>query len=358
MGLEHLVVSQVRIIEHTELAPSPGLNLVFGPNASGKTSLLEAIDLLSRGRSFRTRRMESLLTWGAAQLRVVGRIACESGPSIAIGIEKSRQNSQLRVAGRDAALSDLAAALPVQTLHPESHRLIEGSPGERRAFIDWGVFHVEPRFIEFWRRYHRALRQRNVALRAQKGAAQIEAWHGKLSEAADAIDRYRRAYCEALVPRARQYAQRLLGNEDLRLVYRRGWRDDTDLAIVLTETLRRDRQQGYTQAGPQRAELRVHFNDQPAAEAASRGQQKLLAAVLRLTQMELLLDRTGRSGVFLVDDLPSELDEDHRAALLTALKALNAQVFVTAIEPERLNISLWAQRKLFHVKQGRLEEVV
>lgn len=357
MGLERLTIQHVRNIERAEIRPSPGLNVIVGHNAAGKTSLLEAIDLLSRGRSFRSNKLSSLMTYGAASLLVAGKTR-SSGTAVTLGLEKSRTGARLRLQGRTASsVADLAAVLPVQIIHPESHALIGGSPAYRRAFIDWGVFHASTDYLRCWRRYQRALTQRNTLLRRKESAALVGAWDKEVGEAGGLIDEYRQDYLNCLEPIAMEASRSLLEEERLELSYRRGWPDGEDLEESLAAALAQDSARGYTGPGPHRAELRIRLSGHLASEAASRGQQKLLAAALRLAQTRVHADQTGNPCAFLVDDISAELDAQHRRVLLEALAQLNTQVFLTVLDPEQLGELPWAEQQMFHVKHGEVSEL-
>jgi DNA replication and repair protein RecF len=359
MLIEQLRIEHFRNIQHAEIEPGPGLNLITGLNAAGKTSLLEAIDCLSRGRSFRTRKTRSLLSHGRDRCVLVARLRTAMGSGVVLGMERSPQQTRMRMNGRAVdSVAEFAAALPVLCMHPQSHALIEGGPAYRRGFLDWGVFHVEPGFLGSWQRYQRALRQRNRSLRDPEARRMIPAWDRELSEAAAAIDRARGAYMEEYRPMLARCVDRLLPTGDLELRYERGWPVDRELATVLQGDCEGDRRQGHTRSGPHRADLRIRLRGHPAAEVASRGQQKLIVAAMLLAQIEQFARHRGESCAFLVDDLPSELDAVYRGRFMDALAGLEVQVFVTAIEAGGFALGDWSARKVFHVKQGCVEELV
>ncbi len=359
MGLIRLTIQHVRIIEHAELVPSDSLNLIFGQNASGKTSLLEAIDFLSRARTFRSSQLDTLLTRGRASVLVAGKVRQDSAGVIPIGIEKSRQETRARVYGRAVrAVAELAKVLPVLVLHPESHELVTGGPGVRRAFLDWGGFHGVEGFLEAWQRYQRILQQRNAALRQRSHPRLISAWDEELVEAAERIDAGRREQLESLKRPVKDVVEELLEGQRLELDYRAGWPGGSSYAEALASGLEKDRELGYTQVGPHRGELRVSLEGAPVGKLASRGQQKIVVAALTLAQGRLLRERAGKTPVLLVDDLPSELDSVFRQRLVGALAGTRAQVFITAIEPEALDLSAWREHKMFHVKHGQVKELI
>src|ERR1700694_1340917 len=175
LTLTELAVTGLRCIEHAELEIPPGLTLVCGDNGSGKTSLLEAIFLLGRGRSFRTRNSERLIQRGQDHRRVIGRVTSASGPTQALGFEVTREGTSARIGGRPAqSLAELSQAFPVQVIEPGVHKLVEEGGYRRRRWMDWAVFHVAPHFVDTWVQYTRALKQRNAALQVQ--ARQARSW--------------------------------------------------------------------------------------------------------------------------------------------------------------------------------------
>lgn len=352
MALTRLTVTGLRCFENAALEPAPGLNLVTGPNASGKTSLLEAIFLLGRGRSFRTARREAMIREGAERLQVVGRL----GDARVLGMEVTRGGWTARLAGESVTqLAQLAGVLPVQLMDPEVHRLVQEGPGERRRYLDWATFHVKPGFLDVWRKYQRALRQRNAALKARRGLATIEVWEQALAENGHLLDQLRRETVAELAEPVNQAAQHLLGAE-LRLEYRSGQAADQDLAEALAVHRERDLRAGMTQVGPHRADLSLTLDDHRARGWVSRGQQKLVAAAMVLGQARLLAPRWGGRGILLVDDPAAELDRERCEKLLALISQLPFQVFITALDSQGLP-GLEAART-FHVEQGRFTEVV
>jgi len=185
MSLAEIAVSNLRCVEHAELALHPGHNLIWGGNGSGKTSLLEAIFLLGRGRSFRTRNSERLIGHGKERLVVFGRTA--GALEQTLGIQVSRAGGTLARIGGTAtgSLAELSQAFAVQVIDPGVHKLVEEGGHRRRRWMDWAVFHVEPQFVDTWVRYTRTLRQRNAALKIQP--AQASAWDPELARLGELI---------------------------------------------------------------------------------------------------------------------------------------------------------------------------
>jgi DNA replication and repair protein RecF len=352
MGLNRLQVSGFRCFEHAELEPGPGVNLITGANASGKTSLLEAIFLLGRGRSFRSARRDALIREGGDLLRTIGRLT----DGRTVGFEVSRSGWSARAGGEPVKqLTELAGVMAVQLMDPEIHRLVQEGPGERRRYLDWATFHVKPGFLDAWRNYQRALRQRNAALKAGERDLMIEPWERALAEEGRLLDRYREETLVALREPVNEVARILLGAE-LRMEYRQGHAGGQDLADALSAHRSRDRRAGMTQVGPHRADIGLALDGHKARGWVSRGQQKLLAAAMVLGQARLLAPQWGDRGILLVDDPAAELDRERCRILLELIGQTPFQVFLTSLDVESL--PGLSPARVFHVEQGTLAAVV
>jgi DNA replication and repair protein RecF len=357
MSLDRLGIEDFRCIQHAELALHERSNVISGANASGKTSLLEALFVLGRGRSFRTARTETLIRTGTVALQLTGRLR-RDGSSRPLGLRFSKDGIEARFAGRPVAgLAELATLLPAQAIDPEVHRLIEGGPQERRRFLDWGVFHVEPTFVDHWRRYQRALRQRNAALRAGQGVQAVRAWDPELIESGLQVAASRSRYLESLAPAVATTAQRLLG-EPLELALLQGWAADRALAEALEASWPRDVERGLTHSGPHRADLSVRFAGAPARDRVSRGQQKLAASALLLGQLRCDAEQGSSVAALLVDDPAAELDAGNLERLLSEVVDLPAQLFVTALDPKNPALSRLPEGHRFHVEHGAVTRLI
>ena len=352
MALARLEVDEFRCIERARLAFDPHYNLFVGPNASGKTSLLEAVFFLGRGRSFRTRRLDRLVRQGQEGFRIVGWVEA-AGLTTVLGIGGSRQTTEIRIGGAPATgAAELAHHFPPQIIDPEVHKLLEEGPQRRRRFLDWGVFHVEPGFLEAWQRYHRALRQRNAALKPGADARLSSAWDPELIAAGERLDGMRRSYLALLTPTLAAYGRRLLGL-DVTLTYQAGWAQGESFAEALARSAERDRRYGITHVGVHRGDVGVRVEGHVARERVSRGQQKLLAAALTLAQLAVQEARAPGSGALLLDDPAAELDGERLGLLLALVRELNVQLFVTALRPDLPGLG--HPGAMFHVEHGRVE---
>ena len=359
MGLKSLDICDFRNIRQTSLSFSPGLNLITGENAAGKTSLLEAIYYLGRVRSFRTHHANQPIRDGQGAFRLVGRLLQQGGRAVPIGIERQITGLQVHLDGQVVRrLSDLAGSFPVQALSGDTSTILNGGPRYRRQTLDWALFHVEQAYRDIWQRYTRSLRQRNAALRAHMPMNQITTWDAELLETAEQIHYFRRLYFESLLPQLEGEARLLLPDLDLRLSYLPGWPVEASLSAALGWSLDKDRAMGITQCGPHRADFKLTVNGKPVQSHCSRGQQKAVIVAFMLAQVRCQQDRGSIMGAFLLDDLGSELDARHQARVLEALRKLGVQVFVTAIGGGPGDLSCWPDMKRFHVERGEIQEVV
>ncbi|WP_028116965.1 DNA replication/repair protein RecF [Ferrimonas senticii] len=351
--IETLQLANFRNIQAGRVSPAAGLNLIYGANGSGKTSVLEAIWFLSVGRSFRSHLTQRVIQHQQPHFTLFSQLS--SGDRIGIQRERSGDHHQLRVNGEPAKrLAELAALLPLQLISPESFSLLLDGPQARREFIDWGAFHSDPQFMLVWSRFRRLLKQRNQLLRQQAPARQISIWDQQLVQYGQWLTDARKRWVNSLNEALEGIINQFLPDVPIRVSFSQGWDSKTELQQVYSAGLQRDLQLGYTVSGPHKADLRLRVDNLPAQDGLSRGQQKLLVCALKIAQGLVLSQQQQRQCVFLVDDLASELDQQRRTLLLEQLQQTGSQVFVTAIEPEQLAMIPWDKR--FHVEQGRITE--
>lgn len=354
MPLVSLELHNIRVYERVQIEPSPHLNLISGANASGKTTLLEAIHLLGTGRSFRTSQTEQLRRNGSSDLDVVGKLYEEGGETVRLGLVYSTDGRRASINGLEQKqASTLALHLPLQIISPDTHYDFQQNAKHRRSVLDWSMFHVEQDFSGLWARYQRILHQRNAAL---KDRGQIKArhiWDGELVETGEKLHAARARLTAQLLPHYQACCQQLLGEKHrVDLVLESGWDSEAGFGESLRQDRSRDIARGFTHSGPQRADLQITLNTQASKMGASHGQYKILVIALRLAQIRYLLESRNRSCCLLIDDLAAELDPEHRARLTRLLASLPVQVFVTATESSLIDRESWSSHKTFHVEHG------
>lgn len=358
MQVTRLDIRHLRRFGDVSLEPAPGLNLLVGDNGVGKTSVIEALHLMAYGRSFRGRVREGLVQAGADALEVYVQWDEPRPDAVRVrraGLRHTGSDWTGRLDGAAVAqIGELCAALAVVTFEPGSHELVHGGSEVRRRFLDWGLFHVEPAFLRPWRRYARALKQRNMLLKQRVRDAQLDAWDAELGETGEELTEQRRRYVESLAPGFAAVAGELAPSlGPATLAYLPGWkRDEYSLADALLIARDRDLASGHTSVGPHRADWRPAFAAIPGRDALSRGQAKLAALSALLAQADFHAEVTGQQPVFALDDLASELDRHHQRRVLQRLADRGSQVFVSGTDIPAAIGELGLEPRVFHVEQG------
>lgn len=351
MLVKSFSINNLRNIVSTHLELDPCLNCFIGGNGAGKTSVLEALAVLSKGRSFRSGQVSSLIGPESKHFQVVTKIESQDGQAHQLGMERGSDYWTARHNGHDVSqLSELTELLPHVLLAPSSHTLVSGPPDGRRKYLDWGVFHVEHDFLMLWRRYARALKQRNAALR-QSNAIMVESLEPQLIRLGEQLHVSRQRHADHLSDMLQEklplFNRTLKG---LKLSYRKGWAGDS-LAEALELSTARDMERGSTGPGPHKADLYLTLDGSAAKERLSRGEQKALTAAMIMAQAQLICE-SGEKPLLLLDDLSSELDESHLARVLHAGLELGVQIWLTGTELAPAIGSCKSSFTVFHVEHG------
>jgi DNA replication and repair protein RecF len=348
MAILDLEITNFRCFQHEVIEFDEVASFFAGPNGAGKTSILEAIYLLSCGRSFRVNDRRNLCSYGARTFTIRSNVTTGASQ---LQLELSYGDGALQVKVADTksrGFADIASLMPVRVIDSSSHLLVEGPPVERRRFIDWGVFHVEPDYVKSWRAFQRSLKQRNAALKAHASEEEIEAWDEEFCRLAERVSSFRHSYLRGSIPYLAEAALELVGRR-LDLQFRSGWTGDS-LELALRVNRRKDAIREVTTSGPHRADLMLLFDGRSAAETLSRGQQKMLAAALILGQIRYAASFEGPVNMLLIDDPAAELDADNLEKLNNFIGHTPAQLILTHVKPRT--------QRLFHVEQGHVRAVV
>lgn len=356
MCIIRLDINNVRNIHSQTIYPSPRFNFIYGRNASGKSALIEAIHILGRAKSFRTASIKSVICFNQEHLTVSGQVQHHNSPVFQLGIQLDGKDIEIRInQQRSLKRSDLAYGLPLQIIHPKSFDLLDASAQIRREFMDWGIFNEDHRFLEEWRKYKKALVQRNTILKL-RAIDQLDVWNNELVKYGTIVNTYRQNYIQKLKPILFDMLARFISlhNVDIGLIS--GWDTSTSLEQSLYEDRGKDIRDGFTHSGPHRDDFLLTINNKVARDVVSRGQLKLLVICLKLAQIEYLFKEKGITSCILLDDFAAELDKPTRANVLIFLNNLNSQVFITATEKQEfgdvINIEDF---KMFHVEQGEIK---
>ncbi|TQV82718.1 DNA replication/repair protein RecF [Exilibacterium tricleocarpae] len=361
MTLKRLSVTNLRNLSAVEIQPGHRVNFIYGANGSGKTSLLEAISILGMGRSFRSHKLRPVIRRGADIMTVFGKLG-EGQQDIPVGVQRAISGqATIKVDGVQVnSAAKLAENLPLQLIDSQSFLLLEGAPKVRRQFLDWLVFHVKPNFLLAWKGAQQCIKHRNSLLRRDRiDPLLLAPWDKELAGYSQTVDSLRRECFDSLLETFDHLISEFVPVDGLKLSYYRGWEHATDYLEYLSHHREKDRLLGYTGSGPHRADIKIRIGQDNAAQVLSRGQQKLLVCALRIAQGLVFSKLSQRQCVFLIDDLPAELDSTHRTLLAKWLDQIGCQVFVTGVEKEVL-LESWPQtltedeRTVFHVEQGQV----
>ena len=357
--IEQLNACSIRNLGEFSIHPSPKLNFFYGPNASGKTSILESIYLLSRIKSFRSKRINDVISRGDNKLQVYAR-GTNQGVPFSVGVEKGHGVTRIKFDGESIqTASEQAKLLPVYILTPDHYILFTGTPKDRRHWLDWSMFHVEQEYMVVWKNYHRALRHRNALLKSERSTnpSEITGWERLMGEEAVKIDDMRNKYISDLNKLLNEkHAPHVLSGA-VKINYLNENYAGQNLSDLLAVGRNEDEKRGYTNLGPHRADISFNYEDYNVARHLSRGQTKLFSAALVSSQVDKLKE-LGKDAMVLVDDLDAELDQDSSRKILALLLANNAQTFVSSLaRPEWLGQEN-ELNSMFHVKHGKIQKMV
>lgn len=397
--IERLQISHLRNLTQINLAPAT-CNVIIGANGSGKTSLLEAVFLLSRGKSFRHHQPKRYIQHHQSATTVYAKLH----DNTTLAIQKQADATTVLRLNQATVYNQsiLTEQLPTLLIDPSTMDMLEQGSASRRQLLDWLVFHMKQGFHPQWVAYQRLLKQRNSLLKQRSHLshvqlAELKSWDKGIASHAALIHHYREAIFEAWQPYFSKSVAQLLPAYagQLSLSYSAGY--DTGIALddQLNERLEQDLQLGYTRIGNHRADVHVHWrssnasqpisNDvkdsdnnsksasninvdaksamlkEQAANVLSRGEKKLLITALRLSQLPLLLSSANNSEprttpIVLLDDITAELDDSAIDILLSTLAKLPCQVFMSSLTDTilpKIN-EYWSDPKVFHMKQGNV----
>jgi DNA replication and repair protein RecF len=346
--VERLRVRDLRNIREASLALGPGLNVFVGRNGQGKTSLLEAVGLVARGRSFRTEDTASMIRRGAPSL--LAAAAAQEERSSALEVELGPGRRAFRVNGREVRPGEYHGRLDVVVYSSERLRVVYGTMRDRRQFLDRQAGALWPAYRAELRQLERVVEQRNAALESR--ARDEDAWTERFIALGARVRRRRAEYAERLC--ARLATGFRPGRELYEVRVPAAAAAEAEAQQALVEELRlvaaRERAAGRTLAGPQRDPVALLIDGHDAGESASSGQARSLLLALALASLALLREETGRAAVALLDDLDSELDED-RAGALCAEVARRGQAWVTTAHPGWAE-SLRPLGRIYEVSEG------
>jgi DNA replication and repair protein RecF len=373
--LRQLTLQHYRNYSSLDVIFEPGLVVLQGDNAQGKTNLLEAIYMLATTKSSRARTDADLVSWsdrdplmGPAFARVVGRVDRDSSRQvleivIREGGADGPARKRFKVNGTERRAGDVLGKVNAVFFSPTDVDLVGGAPSLRRRFLDIMLCQVNAPYVRVLNRYNRAVLQRNALLRQIRDrlqpAASLDYWDDQLCDLGAQILAWRAAAVKDLARVAAERQPRLTGgSEHLDVRYRPGLVDAQDLDTLgnggplaaLTQLRRsvervraREIAAGVSMMGPHRDDLSLAVNDVDANAFGSRGQQRTATLALKLAELEYIRSHTGEYPLLLLDDAGSELDERRRAAILQVASEAK-QTFVTSAASDMSALPATSQR--------------
>jgi len=350
-----LAITQFRNLNHQYIEPHKHLNLFIANNAHGKTNFIEAIYYLGHNRSFKTKSIKELIEFEQQKFQLDAQV-----DDYRIKLEKTKQKTSISINQNLLKnSSELSKVLPIQIITPDKGFIVNGTPKNKRSYLDWGVFHVKPDFLSDFKKYNKALKNINILLSQHKDQ-ELDYWFLQIAQLSAAINQSRQDYLEQL---KQTNSPELINDlsvlfksvESFNYEYKSGWPKEVDAYSVdsIYQYLLKSKgflfKSKYLNYGPHKANLKFYLNDQEEC-FLSRGEQKTLSIVFWLTQVSMLVDNNIQP-IVLIDDISSELDATKIQTILCFLKRLKIQIFMTDIGSNLLKIDVDNSR-IFKIDHG------
>ena len=356
MRVAHIRVRSFRNLRDARVEPGPDVCVLYGPNAQGKTNFLEALYVLSNLQSFRTHRARDLIPLDGGSGQIEAQVEGLLG-STQLHLLLEPNGRQPRINGKPPkTTSEYLAELPTVVFSPQDLTLARGSQDLRRRYLDRATFLADPGHLLVLRRYNRALRHRNAALRS--GGTALEVWTHQLARYGAEIHRGRRQTLARLQPTIERIHRQIAGdNEPLQVECRPGIEGrsvEESLLQRLADSEERDRRVGHTGVGPHRDAVLIRLGGRNLDEHASQGQMRTVALGLKLALLEWGREAHNTTPVFLLDDPGSELDSERLVALGTFLSDWPGQVLITGTQRNAVPLPIGAEIRYYRVEKGVL----
>lgn len=345
MQIQTLKIYNVRKFEQTILKDlNPKLNIIVGPNAQGKTSLLEALSLVTRLKSFKTSKLRELIRQGENEASVAVELKEPTASRVLLTFEGNKKS--LKVDDQQVAKSKYPYRGGSISFIPDDLYLLKGTPEGRRNFLDDLVVQLDPSFVQFYQQLKKILKHRNKVLRSFKEGFgkedSFELWTEELCRAAIPVYERREEVVDLLNKTLPQIYTALFSvRENVEAIYEHGYEGRPTLEKIRTRLERVEAGEkaiGYTLVGPHKDDLHFFINGMEARSFASQGQLRGVVIALKISELELTKAHRQWSPILLLDDIISELDDQRVAALIEFLAHYEGQLFVTTAEINKVKM--------------------
>lgn len=367
MQLKRLSLQHYRNYDQMEFQTDNMVNIIVGPNAQGKTNLLESIFVLALTKSHRTHQDKELIRWNASSTLLHAEVEKRYG-TVQLDLSISQQGKKAKVNGLEQKkLSNFIGALNVVMFAPEDLEIVKGSPGVRRRFLDMEIGQVYPSYLHDLSQYNKILQQRNNYLKqlfsSPGKTSMLDVWNEQLMQFGVKIMKKRQSFIKKLQAWAEMiHAGITNGSERLRIEYDCALshaleQEDAVLfdhfMIKLSQVKDQELRRGVSLVGPHRDDLRFYINDKEVQTFGSQGQQRTTALSLKLAEIELIREEVGEYPLLLLDDVLSELDRYRQTQLIETFQR-KVQTFITTTGIESIDLSKLESASVIHVRDGSL----
>lgn len=368
MLIKQLYIAGFRNIEAASLTTEKRVNVFFGKNGSGKTSVLESLFYLGRARSFRTNKKQEIVKVGNPNLIVSAQLEQQDNEH-RLGIQLDGNGSnRLKLDGEIVTrLSEASSLVPCQLITPESFDVFWSSPKARRSFLDFGLFHVEHEYQKQWLEFSKLLKQTNALLRSgNANQRELEYWYKTYLQAGNRIDDLREAFLQKHFSEAICLLTDEINDPDkaelikgVEVKYRKKNLDAELDENKFKQVLERDKRYKQVNYGPNRADITFVKEGVDISTMLSRGQAKMMFYLLEMAMVNIVSKVTGKNIAILIDDLPSEVDPETRSTMIEMLLKTKAQIFVTGIENKiAMEFNKYTDSvNVFHVEHGTIRAI-
>ena len=378
MHFKKVRLKNYRNFSNLSIELDPNLNIFTGNNAQGKTNLLEGLNLIIKGSSYRTKEDREVIKWNNESAYLFGEIDKDDENiqvALALVLEKKPEDfyknkliKTIKINQNIRKKTALNKEFKGVVFSPEHLQIIKGAPSLRRKFLDEQISQIYPLYYRYLSEYYRILGHRNNILKKEinqkKKREQLLMWDPRLIERGSFLILTRIKFIKKINRLAHKFHQKITKEkENIELTYQSNISKDQEENISsiskefkdkLEEYREKEIEQRATLLGPHRDDFSVYINGFNVASYGSQGQQRTAVLSLKLSELELIKEKEGVYPIFFLDDVMSELDEDRRHFLLGLIIDKKVQTFITSINLDYFNSNIKEKSRIFKIEEGKI----